>query len=159
MTILKGLFRFWALYSSYFSAPAPIPYSLPEANALIYARGISKNTYQIMRNGAKQRNANIYPTWNDLLAYRKNECTPDEIKFEDMTVTASMQSVLDHQLKKTFDDPLLLERSSVLHMDTFNEPLEYIIKYGFDGYGQVSILWICLSIRFYVKLTFGVLEV
>ena len=112
-----------------------------------------------MRNGAKQRNANIYPTWNDLLAFRKNECTPADIKFEDMTVTASMQSVLDHQLKKTFDDPLLLERSSVLHVDTFNEPLEYIVKYGFDGYSQVSILWICLSLRFYVKLTFGVLEV
>ena len=71
--------------------------------------------------------------------YRKNECTPTDIKYEDMAVTATMQSVLDHQLNKTLDDPLVHERASILHLDTFDEPLEFIVKYGFDGFSQVSL--------------------
>ena len=106
----------------------------------MFARGISQDTWQILRNGAKARNSNIYPVYNHMLEYRKTECTPAGIEFGDMEVKASLQAVLDHQLSRMLDDPLYLERVSALPtLDNFDAPTEYIIKYGFDGMSQVSI--------------------
>ena len=80
-----------------------------------------------------------------ILLYRKNYCTPADIEFGATEVKASLQSVLDHQMKRMFDDPLLLERVSVLHLDNFDDPAEYIIKYGYDGMSQVLQIEIFLS--------------
>ena len=97
-----------------FSAPKPIPYTMAEANALIYSRGISKSLYQVLRTQAKDRSANIYPAYNNLLEYRQNECTPFGIQFHDLEVIAPFQEILDHQLRRMFDDPRLHERVSAL---------------------------------------------
>ena len=122
-------------------APSPVPYTLPEANALIFSRGISQDTWQLLRNGGKARNANIYPTYNSILEYRKSECTPMGIQFGEKEVTAPMQEVLDHQMRRLLDDPQLTQRVSVLahpSMADHVEPMEFIVKYGFDGFSQVS---------------------
>ena len=107
---------------------------------MIFARGLSQDTWQILRNGAKRRKANIYPVYNHILDYRKAECTPAGIEFSDSEVKAPLQEVLDHQLKRMLDDPLMLERVSVLHLDNFDEPMEFINKLGYDGFSSVSML-------------------
>ena len=125
----------------YISAPSPIKYSLAEANALIFASGLSQDTYQLLRNQAKKRRADIYPVYNHLLEYRKEECTPRGIVFEDTTVYAPLQEVLDHQLRKMFDDPIFYDRvSAIVDTDPIPTPLDYIIKLGYDGFSHVSII-------------------
>ena len=74
---------------------------------------------------------------------RKNECAPDGIIFKDNEVTASMQAVLDHQMKKRFDDPNLRERVSVLAPN--NAPIEALIKWGFDGMSSVQCYQLLLN--------------
>ena len=123
---------------SFVTAPKPVPYSLEAANALIYARRLSQDTYQVLRNGAKERNCDIYPTYNDLLDYRKTFCTPNNINFEDMEVFVGMQDVLDHQMRRMFDDPIFHQRVSALIIEN-DAPLKLIVKYGFDGFSQVSV--------------------
>ena len=61
-----------------------------------------------------------------------------------MEVKAPLQAVLDHQLNRMLDDPLHLERVSVLNVDNFDDDLEYIIKYGYDGMSQVLFLGHCI---------------
>ena len=126
------------IHQTFFTAPKPIPYSLEEANALIFARRLSQDTYQVLRNGAKERGADIYPIYNDLLDYRKQFCTPDGIEFNDLEVTVSIKNVLEHQIRRMFDDPMFKERVSVLSSEN-EAPLEYIIKYGYDAFSQVII--------------------
>ena len=96
---------------------------------------MTKENYQQTRNGAKARNCDIYPPYNHIREYRKEFCAPKGIVFNDTEVIASMQQVLDHQVSKLLDDPLVEERVSVLAP---NGPLEFLVKLGFDGLGQVS---------------------
>ena len=84
----------------------------------------------------KARNADIYPPYNHIREYRKQFCAPKGIVFSDKEVVASLQAVLDHQVSRMLDDPKVAERVSVLAP---NGPMEFLIKLGFDGLGQVSL--------------------
>ena len=98
---------------------------------------MTKENYQLTRNGAKARNADIYPPYNHIREYRKNFCAPKGIVFSDKKVVASLQAVLDHQVSRMLDDPKVAERVSVLAP---NGPMEFLIKLGSDGLGQVSLI-------------------
>ena len=112
---------------------------MAEANALIYSLGLSQNSYQLLRNQAKERRADIYPVYNHLLDFRKNECTPRGITYEDMVVFAPFQEILDHQMRVMFDDPFFYNRVSAI-VDVNPAPLYFLVKYGYDGFSQVSNL-------------------
>ena len=85
---------------------------------------------------AKKRFADIYPPYDKIREYRKNECCPRGIVFSDTEVVASMQAVLDHQVSRMLDDPKLMDRVSVLAQ---NGPIEFLSKFGSDNMSQVCI--------------------
>ena len=118
------------------SAPSPVPYTLPEACAYIYTQQKTKANYVATRLEAKKRFADIYPPYDKIREYRKNECSPRGIVFSDTEVVAPLQAVLDHQMEKMLDDPNFRDRVSVL---AENGPLDLLSKYGSDAMSQVPI--------------------
>ena len=116
------------------SAPSPVPYTLPEACAYIYTQQKTKANYVATRLEAKKRFADIYPPYDKIREYRKNNCSPRGIVFSETEVVAPLQAVLDHQMEKMLDDPNLRDRVSVL---AENGPLELLSKYGSDNMSQV----------------------
>ena len=59
-----------------------IKLSPKEGLALMVSAGLSQRAYQKIRITAKERNANIYPLYSDILLARK-ECYPGGIIFSE----------------------------------------------------------------------------
>ncbi|CAH0547076.1 unnamed protein product [Brassicogethes aeneus] len=104
-----------------------IPYTLKEALALIIDHGLSKDAYLKLRKGAKERNANIYPSY-DKVKEAKKECYPQERTFNEASADVKLQSLLDHTTNR-----IVKLQSPVLHTIQNMSDLELISKWGFDG--------------------------
>lgn len=71
-------------------------YTPDEAIALTMDMKLSKRQYDLMRFGAKKRDANIYPSYNKLLAAKKRCYPPDEfINITEIGFKIDLQAILD----------------------------------------------------------------
>ena len=57
----------------------------------------SQKKYKLIKAGAKSRNANIYPSYNELLA-AKEKCYPGQVLVTEYYTTIPLQSLVDQQL-------------------------------------------------------------
>lgn len=111
------------------------PYTSEEALALITDLKLTKHQYKQLQRSAKERNANIYPAYNNILEVKK-ECYPIS---NFLTITETLCEV---KLQPLLD--LTLQRLSAAHFETFEnqlqdgDTLECSWKWGSDGSGGHS---------------------
>lgn len=88
-----------------------VPYSDIEALALMIDANLSKSQYLKMRKSAKQRNANLYPSYNKVLLAKQN-CYPDGIKITETLMEIPLQALLDHTCLRIIQATTELENFS-----------------------------------------------
>lgn len=108
-----------------------VPFTNDEAVSLIVEANLSKHQYLLIRQEAKNRNANIYPSYHKVLE-AKSRCYPPK---EAQTVTESsaeirLQELLDHTTTRILElqKPVVLS----LPVDYLNN-LVLLVKWGCDG--------------------------
>lgn len=74
----------------------PVPMTPEEALPLIINTKSSKSTYLAYRSSAKKCNANVYPSWNNILS-AKQLCYADEnsLIIQDNSVEIKLQNLLN----------------------------------------------------------------
>ncbi|XP_065675857.1 uncharacterized protein LOC136092067 [Hydra vulgaris] len=77
-------------------------YTPDEGLALIIDGGMSKSTYQLMRNGAEERDCHIYPSYNNI-RLSKAKCYPENIFVDDYSAHVPLQELLKHTVKRLCD--------------------------------------------------------
>ena len=109
----------------------PIKYTPEEAVAFFIDARLTKKSYTLMQQGAKYRNANIYPNYNILLDAKKR-CYPTEenIVITDISAEVNLQALVDHTAKRIVQsqDELLKNFSRSL-----TDRLTLMYKWGCDG--------------------------
>jgi len=107
------------------------PYTGDEALAYIIDSRITKNAYQQTRIGAKQRGANIYPSFKRIIE-SKQRCYPESINVNEISASIPLQQLLDHTTSRLYE---ILDFSQ--YNNTFknseNCEVEFIFKWGCDG--------------------------
>lgn len=115
----------------------PIPYTPEEALALYVDGRFTKNSYILMQSGAKNRNANIYPSYGSLKEAKKR-CYPNEeaVSVTDISAEIRLQNLIDHTLLRLLEfQKEVVERTVATHpMEDFT----MIYKWGCDGSAQQS---------------------
>lgn len=110
-----------------FSPPQPIPYTNEEALALYVDGGYTRHTYSLLRAGAKNHNADIYPSYHKVLA-AKEECYPSgDLRITEISAEIALQSLVDHTAKR-----LLKQQKEILQQCKSVE-LTLFYKWGCDG--------------------------
>lgn len=120
---------------TYFNAQksriAITPYTADEALAYIIDSRITKNAYQQTRIGAKQRGANIYPSYKRIIE-SKQRCYPEGVNVNEISASIPLQQLLDHTTRRLCE---ILDFSQ--YNNTFkkseNFEVEFIFKWGCDG--------------------------
>lgn len=107
----------------------PTKYTPDEALALYIDGGYTKHSYKIMQTGAKARNANIYPSYADLLSAKK-KCYPDGVLVTETSATVDLQSLVDHTIARIVEAYAELFQNIT---ESNNEKLVAIYKWGCDG--------------------------
>lgn len=106
------------------------PYSPDEALALYLDSQLSRDSYLMLRLGAKEKGADIYPTLQKLHE-AKRACYPNAITISDHKSSVELQCLLDHtvlRLCKALDP----EISTVINNNHISK-LTLRGKWGFDG--------------------------
>jgi hypothetical protein len=85
----------------YSNQSLPIKYTPEEALALYIDGKFTKKSYIMMQQGAKARNANIYPNYNIILE-EKNKCYPDKkaITITDISAEVNLQDLVNHTARR-----------------------------------------------------------
>lgn len=107
----------------------PKCYNPEEALALILEVDLTRHQYQLLRNGAKNLDHNIYPAYNHVLDAKK-ECYPKDINVTESVAEVSLQSLLDHTTTR-----ILQIQEPVLETipGKYQKSLQLISKWGCDG--------------------------
>jgi len=81
-----------------------IPYTPDEALVLYIDGDYTKNSYILMRSGAKEQNANIYPSY-DVLKSAKKKCYPNDsfITITDLSAEVTLQALVDHTIQRLLE--------------------------------------------------------
>lgn len=108
-------------------------YTADEALALIINSRLSKSAYLQIREGAKKRGADIYPSYHSIL-FAKERCYPqnDDIKITESSAEISLQALLDLTVRRI----LHVESESIFsssNEETAN--MKLLSKWGCDGSG------------------------
>lgn len=109
-----------------------IKYTPEEALALFVDGRLTKNSYTLMQQGARRHNADLYPTYKNMVK-AKEACYPDSMncKITETSAEVSLQGLVDHTVKRLLT---AIETSitppNLLLTDT---ELTLIIKWGCDG--------------------------
>ena len=108
----------------------PTCYTEDEALGLVIEGKLSKHQYSLIRSQAKERNANIYPSYNNIVK-AKQRCYPPK---ENITITESsaevqLQALLDHTTRRIIETV----ESVITFLPTDHKNLIMISKWGFDG--------------------------
>lgn len=112
-----------------------VPYTPDEALALIADLKLTKHQYKHLQKSAKDRNANIYPTYDSILEAKKR-CYPPR-----SSITAT-ETLCEIELQQLLD--YTTQRISVAQGDIFDfrcendDALECTWKWGADGSGGHS---------------------
>ncbi|XP_065651110.1 uncharacterized protein LOC136079303 [Hydra vulgaris] len=114
-------------------------YTPDEGLALIIDGGMSKSTYQLMRNGAEERDCHIYPSYNNI-RLSKAKCYPENIFVDDYSAHVPLQELLKHTVKRLCE----VQAPVISTMLDGLTRLTLRCKAGFDGatgqsmYKQIS---------------------
>lgn len=105
-----------------------VPLSPDEALALIINTKSSKATYLAYREAAKNCNANIYPSWHNILA-AKQACYPasSSIKLSDVEVECNLQDLLHLTARR------ICELQEDVLTSVSNTEFVLFCKWGMDG--------------------------
>ena len=117
----------------------PVPYTLPEGAALIFRMGYTRRKYEMARAEGKARHFDVYPTWNKVRDYAKENLRPQGMVFSDTEAVVPLQSAADWQLGSLLalsSSTPIRERMSVLHSDGWS--FEFLLKWGSDGFSDNS---------------------
>lgn len=109
----------------------PIPYTPEEALSLYIDGGYSKRSYKIMQYGAKERNCNIYPSY-DILLKAKTDCYPSGIHVTELSAEVALQSLVDHTVARIVQG-FSKSFEGVLTAGNINDSIKAIFKWGCDG--------------------------
>lgn len=111
------------------------PYNPEEALGLIVDLGLTREDYTTMRLGAKERGADIYPSYH-LIAEAKKKCYPANIKVTENEAEVPLLDLLIHtsqRLAQVQADVILQNMSENCNT------IEVYYKWGLDGSGGHSI--------------------
>ena len=117
-------------------ALAPIPYSAEEALSLLIENNLTKKHYNNIREGAKYRNSNIYPSYKVVLE-AKLACYPpkETIRITETSADIKLQSLVDHTIMRIVSVQQEVLKQTVSEEDTIN----IIFKWGCDGSSGQSL--------------------
>lgn len=107
------------------------PYDENEAISLIIEGNLSQRQYKLIRTQAKERHANIYPSYNRILK-SKERCYPgkESMVFSESLAEVQLQSLLDHTTWRIVElqDPVLVTLNNL-------QPDKFVLlsKWGCDG--------------------------
>lgn len=107
--------------------PEAVPLTPEEALAFLLENDLSKRQYINMRLLNKERNCNIYPSYEEVIKC-KLLCRPKEISVSESLAEVSLQNLLDHTAQR-----ILLFQKDVLHVMADISNVVLIASYGFDG--------------------------
>lgn len=109
----------------------PVKYSKEEALALYINGKFTKSSYSEMRQGAKERNADIYPSYNKIKE-AKVECYPPSkfVKISETSAEIALQALLDHTATRILIS--IRDKISASHTKFQNGFILYC-KWGLDG--------------------------
>lgn len=101
--------------------------------------GYTRRKYEMQRAEGKARHFDVYPTWNDVRGYAKENLRPSGISASDTEVMVPLQNAFDWQLGSLLSLPSsapVVDRMSVLHSDGWS--FKFLIKGGSDGFSDNS---------------------
>lgn len=118
-----------------FTEKLPTKMSVEKALALYVDNKFTKEQYLSIQQTSKAHNANIYPTYGNLLT-AKTECYPSDIVITEISGEICLQSLLDHTIKRLVIAQLEVLKSQVekFHPNLINT----IFKWGCDGASSQS---------------------
>ena len=97
----------------------PRAYTREQALALFVDANHTKATWQLTRMSAKEQSANIYPTYREIAA-AKRDCYPDGISLQPTRAEVPLQSLVNHTA----------ERIVILQEDVIRQVAGQFIVYG-----------------------------
>lgn len=124
------------MLKSWSSSPQAVcvSYSPEEALALICDAHLSVAQYNKLREGAKSRNANLYPAYKKILE-AKVGCYPEQqsISISETNMEIKLQALLDHTAER-----IIMTKEEIManFSDEDLQNLVLTVKYGFDGSGD-----------------------
>ena len=108
------------------SCKSALKYSADDALALIMDAKLSKSQYTLLRVQAKQRNVDLYPTYNEVGEAKLNCYTYlGDITVTEISARVNLQSLLDHTARR------IIQTISPVSFET--ETLVLFSKWGCDG--------------------------
>jgi hypothetical protein len=102
-----------------------------EALSFFVNAKLSKHQYQVIRSSAKQKNADIYPSYNNIRE-AKQRCYPSKESFTvtDTLAEVKLQDLLDHTILRIVQaHEILLARVAGKNI----QKIVLVSKWGFDG--------------------------
>lgn len=105
---------------------SPIPYTAVEALAFIIDNKLTKQQYINIRLGSKNRNCDIYPSYENIVVEKK-KCYPCNIDNQESSCKIPLQSLLDHTTDRILQIPEVCKINS--NVDNF----KMLYKWGCDG--------------------------
>lgn len=111
------------------------PYSPEEALGLIVDLGLTKEDYITMRLGAKERGADIYPSYH-VIQEAKKKCYPVNIKISENEAVVPLNDLFIHTTQR-----LVQVQANVILQNISEDcdTIEVYYKWGIDGSGGHSI--------------------
>lgn len=114
----------------------PTKYTPEEALALFVDCHCTKKSYIMMQQGAKLRNANIYPNYNVIL-HEKKKCYPDKehIIITDISAEVNLQELVNHTARR-----IIQVQSDVIKqfLSEISNRVTLLYKWGCDGSASQS---------------------
>jgi hypothetical protein len=86
----------------------------------------TRQQYQNVRIGAKRRNCNIYPPYNDIIKAKKL-CYPDDLYISESTCKVSIQNLLNHTASR------IIQSLNFKKIELNTTHFEMLCKWGCDG--------------------------
>ena len=110
----------------------PVAYTAVDALEFIFESNLIKQQYLNMQYGAKFRNCNIYPSYEEILQC-KYKCRVQELSVSDTIAKVPLQNLLDHTMKRivSLQQEVILCATESANDNKFICVI--IFSYGFDG--------------------------
>lgn len=108
-----------------------VPYSKNEALAMILDANLTKAQYINIRNGARLRHSNLYPSYQNVLTAKK-DCYPNcnAITVTETSIEIKLQDLLDHTTSRIIDANI---NKFLALSDCELQSITLTVKWGFDG--------------------------
>jgi len=104
-----------------------VPYTPEEALDFLIENSFTKRQYMNIRQHSKNRNCDIYPSYNKVIA-AKEKCRPKGICITESVASVPLQNLLKHIVER-----IMLLQSEVLNIYADISEMKLIASYGFDG--------------------------